>query len=287
MRGFKTYRNILCPAKLNLVLRIGPRRPDGYHELESLMVPILWGDRLSLSVRPAKAALVKVKCSNASISEKDNLVTRAVHAFAKSFKCPVEVHIRLIKKVPTGAGLGGGSSDAATVLMLLHRWKFKKSMSSRLVKAAATLGADVPFFLYESAAWCTGFGEKCRILKMLPTPVVIVLPVEKVPTPWAYGELDRVRRFQKVTLKGVPAWVAEGVDVPDLENDFESVVVAAKPRLGGIKSKIAASGARAALMSGSGSAFFGIYGSDKEARKAAQFLNRQGIKAVATATKGF
>ncbi len=285
----QSYTKILCPAKVNLILRVGPKRRDGYHEVETLMVPVSFGDLLSISVKPARTTKIVLNCPGLKVPPQKNLVYRAAQIFSEKFGIQFEAKVHLKKVVPTGAGLGGGSSNAAQVLKWLAKWAFETptpSQKRKLHKMAASLGADVPFFLDESAAWCTGLGEKIKAVRLKTLAVVIVLPRTKVPTPWAYRELDnyRERLVMADFLKGFPHWIKEPFQVPELENHFEEPVTLLKPALKGIKTEIARSGALAALMSGSGSAFFGVYRDKKEAQKAEKYLRRRGLKAVATQT---
>ncbi|MDB5036586.1 MAG: ispE [Bacteriovoracaceae bacterium] len=290
MPSYTSYPNILCPAKVNLILRVGPRRKDGFHEIETLMTLLHWGDVLSLSVRNAKVTSIDLKTPGLHLAQEKNLVYRAVQLFSETFRCPLDAKILLKKVVPTGAGLGGGSSDAAKVLELLFKWKFKdrkKNLQTwkEVKKIAAGLGADIPFFLEGGAAWCTGFGEKIQKVVHPKFWMVIVLPKVKVPTPWAYRELDRVRGSYQRKLEGRPSWLnSNSYSIPELENDFEFPVVSAKPALKQIKKLLAESGAAAALMSGSGSSFFGLYSSQASAIKASKYLRKRGLRAIPTAS---
>lgn len=287
----KSYLNQLCSAKVNLILRIGAKRRDGYHEIESLMVKTRWGDRLSLKIQSAPKTKIHLRCSDLEIAPEKNLVYRAAHKFSKVFGVRCQMDILLQKVTPTGAGLGGGSSDAAKVLELLYRWRFgdrmvrKGARWQRLLSVAAKLGADVPFFLGASAAWCTGFGEILDPVQISKLYLVLVLPNVTVPTPWAYQELDRARsgRERAQYLKGKPAWLAcANCRIPELENHFQSIVVAKKRKLSGILKNIAASGADAGIMSGSGSSFFGVYHSRSASLRGARYLRSRGFRVVST-----
>jgi 4-diphosphocytidyl-2-C-methyl-D-erythritol kinase len=284
---FKSYLNRLCPAKVNLILRVGRRRLDGYHEIETLMVKTGWGDRLDLRVRTAQATKISLKTPGLRLAPEKNLVYRAAEKFSRAFGAKFEAQIVLEKLTPTGAGLGGGSSDAAKTLELLYDWQFGRLRQGaqwrKLCRLAAKLGADVPFFLGGSAAWCTGFGEKIEAANVPKLWIVLVFPDDEVSTPWAYGEIDRARgKTRQQFLRGRPAWLEEKYSIPLLENDFEVPVVKAKARLRGVRELIAQSGACAARMSGSGSTFFGLYSSAQDAKAGAKFLRGRGCRVMIT-----
>ncbi len=285
------YKRRLCPAKVNATLRIGPRRPDGFHPLESLMLPLHWGDRLSVRLKPSRETKIGLRCKGARIPQKKNLVYRAAENFSERFKIPFHADIVLEKVVPTGAGLGGGSSDAAMMLKILQSWSYrslrKKIPDSKLSILSASLGSDIPFFLLNGPAWCTGRGEKCRRVKLRRWPLVLVLPSISVPTPWAYRSLYRYRgpSWLGWPSRGLPLWTKRrNQKIPALETEFEAVILRLKPVLKKVKVALAQEGALANSMSGSGSAFFGIFKNFKEAKAAARRLRRRGFCAVATQT---
>jgi 4-diphosphocytidyl-2-C-methyl-D-erythritol kinase len=283
-----SYPNELCPAKVNLILRVGARRSDGFHEIETLMVKTTWGDRLSLKVRRAEKTLIDLQTPGFPLSAEKNLVYRAAKAFSEAFRLNFEARFVLKKVVPTGAGLGGGSSDAAKALELLARWAWgnRHQRSTRLMKLAGELGADIPFFLGGGASWCTGFGERLTEARIPKLWLVLVLPKEEVETAWAYRILDEDRRGKKLKyLNGKPGWLGGQYSVPELENDFETVVLKFKPRLRSVRSAIAESGAIASVMSGSGSSFFGLYTSERDSKRAAHFLRNRGFRAIPTASE--
>jgi len=287
MQRAAAYKRIVCPAKLNLVLRVGPRKANGYHDLETLMVPVRWGDELSLSIRPASQNKISLVCPGLRLPPGKNLAYRAAEAFRTAYlKSPVAIRIRLKKVVPTGAGLGGGSSDAAMVLRLLAKACGVK-VNRKLIRIATTLGADVPFFLRPQPSWCTGVGEICRPLKLKQRFyfVLVLSPKTPVPTGWAYQTLDQWRAKNRIRtrLLGLPSeWMNPEVVIPELENHFEPLVILRKPVLGHVKAAIARSGAMAAAMSGSGSAFFGVFLTRSAALAAARDLKRKGFWAVFT-----
>jgi 4-diphosphocytidyl-2-C-methyl-D-erythritol kinase len=174
-----------APAKINLYLHITGRRADGFHELETLMVPISLGDLLDIELIPAGIAFT---CSDPALSNaQDNLATMAARVFIEEFKLNAGVRIHLQKNVPVGAGLGGGSSDAAAVLLALRKLTGVNAQDARLAEMAALLGSDVPFFIYGRPAICRGRGEIIEPIALRDTyQGLLVHPGFGVSTPWAY-----------------------------------------------------------------------------------------------------
>jgi 4-diphosphocytidyl-2-C-methyl-D-erythritol kinase len=174
-----------APAKINLYLHILGRRPDGFHELETLMAPISLGDTLDLDLIPAG---IEFTCSDPALGDaKENLATRAARLFLDELKLETGVRIHLDKAVPVGAGLGGGSSDAAAVLLALRELTGVKCDDATLAELAARLGSDVPFFIYRKPAVCRGRGEIVVPVELKDQlQGLLVHPGFGVPTPWAY-----------------------------------------------------------------------------------------------------
>jgi 4-diphosphocytidyl-2-C-methyl-D-erythritol kinase len=174
-----------APAKINLYLHILGRRPDGFHELETLMAPISLGDTLDLELIPAA---IEFTCTDPALADaKDNLATKAARIFLEEFKLPTGVRIHLEKSVPVGAGLGGGSSDAAAVLLALRHLTKVGCDNHKLAELAARLGSDIPFFIYETPAICRGRGEIIEPVRLREkSQGLLVHPGFGVSTPWAY-----------------------------------------------------------------------------------------------------
>ncbi len=196
-----------APAKINLYLHITGRRPDGFHELETLMVPISLGDTLELELIPAG---IEFTCSDPALADaKDNLATKAARLFLEEFAVAAGVRIHLEKAVPVGAGLGGGSSDAAAVLLALRKLTSTPADDVRLAGLAAQLGSDVPFFIYNRPAICSGRGEIIEPVELRESyQGLLVHPGFGVSTPWAYktyaqnpgpGEVGRI--FADFTMR--------------------------------------------------------------------------------------
>jgi 4-diphosphocytidyl-2-C-methyl-D-erythritol kinase len=176
-----------APAKINLSFKILRRRADGFHDIETTMAPVSLFDSVTVS-RSAKHG-IEFSCDDPSLpTGDDNLVVKAARLFLKEIQVDAGLAIRLEKRIPHGAGLGGGSSDAATVLLALNRLLAAELPQSRLAEIAAQIGSDVPFFVYESAASCSGRGELVAPM-VLPNHVRLLLlkPAFGVLTPWAYS----------------------------------------------------------------------------------------------------
>ncbi len=273
-----------APAKLNLRLKITGRRPDGYHELVSLMVPIDLFDLLELRVTGKRG--IELSCEGFWVpTDENNLAYQAALSFLSKAKIEQGVSIKLTKNIPVAAGLGGGSSDAAATLLTLNEiWSQPLSLSE-LHTMAVQLGADVPFFLYSEPSLATGIGEILEPLKKWPKFwYVIVTPPIQVSTSWVYGDLkleltrgeyDYIVKF----LKNAPFAVSA-----ILENDLEEVTSTRFPVIETIKEFLVNAGAEGALMTGSGPSVFGVFSSLNQALSAKQFLISQSLGDVFVAT---
>ncbi|MGI8431006.1 MAG: 4-(cytidine 5'-diphospho)-2-C-methyl-D-erythritol kinase [Chthoniobacterales bacterium] len=242
---------LVAPAKINLNFRILRRRDDGFHEIETLMAPISLGDELTLE----RAERLTFTCDDASLpSGDDNLVLRAARSFFAEIKAEPGGRIALRKKIPHGAGLGGGSSDAASTLLGLNELHGNSLPPERLTKLAAEIGSDVPFFLARSAAICRGRGEIVEPVAALPAwPLLLLKPEFGVPTPWAYGRWRDSRELPGIRY--APQSLGEFTIVNDLERPvFEKYVFLAQ-----MKEWLRAQPeVEAALLSGSGSTVLAI-----------------------------
>ncbi len=175
-----------APAKVNLHLHIHGKRPDGFHEIETLMVPISLADEVT--VETSGGSLIEVSCDQADVPQGDgNLAAAAARAFARATGREFSARIHIRKNIPMGAGLAGGSSDAAAVLLALDAIFSTRLEVSDLEKIAGTLGSDVPFFIRRKAAICRGRGEiitECSFEEQFP--LLLIKPGFGVETPWAY-----------------------------------------------------------------------------------------------------
>lgn len=260
--------NFLAPAKINLSLYVLHRREDGYHEIESLIVPVTLFDFVSISTKEGE---IEVICSgNVPVPEdEDNIAFAAASLFLDYFGLNEGVRIEIEKKIPAGSGLGGGSSDAAAVLKGMSMLILGELRAANLLEIASRVGSDVPFFIYPSSAIVSGRGEKITRLdfrKMFH--ILIVKPDVSMSTAEAYRLLNRTS--EPVAVGRRPPDVVDDLDdlKESLHNDFEEVVFEKCPEAEDLKKKMLNLGASAALLSGSGSAVFGLFERKEEAEKA-------------------
>lgn len=244
---------VLAPAKINLCLRVLSRRPDGFHELESLMVPISIFDEMEVEIHAGGA--LEFTCDGEGVPGDDtNLVVRAARLFCESCGLVPSLRIRLNKRIPHGAGLGGGSSDAASTLLALNSLFETKLSRDVLSRMGSDIGSDVPFFIYQSPAWISGRGEKVSPCGgMHPEPLLLLKPGFGVPTPWAYGRLALSSE-----LEGVP-YRPQVMDWGAMVNDLERPVFEKYLFLADLKRWLLLQPeVKGALMSGSGSTVFAL-----------------------------
>ena len=246
-------------AKINLDLQVGTRRPDGYHDLQTLLQTLDLHDTVTIESRRGPFALD----GDATLMPLDetNLVWRAAAALwraAGKSGAPRGVHVRVTKRIPSRAGLGGGSSDAAAALAGLSRvWRLSTTLAD-LMPVAAMLGSDVPFFLVGGTALGLGRGERLYPLTNLPRRhVVIVVPDFGVSTPDAYRWLAEDRASS--AAPGSPNSEPWTLEPGGWRNDLEGPVERRQPAVGVIRQRLSAAGAELARMSGSGSAVFGLF----------------------------
>lgn len=261
-----------APAKINIRLKITGRRPDGYHELISIMVPVGIFDHLELETMDSNR--VEVHCQGRPLSQgKENLVYRAAEAFRLKTGIKKGISIKLRKEIPIAAGLGGGSSDAAHTLTALNRLHSEPLTSPELHDLALKLGADVPFFLDCRPALATGVGEQLEPLENWPELwYVIITPPLHVSTAWVYGNLKLELTSNEYDYI-VAALKTGTFNVSQiLENDLERVTSARFPIINTLKNRLMDAGAEGALMSGSGPSVFGLFSSKNSADAAKQIL---------------
>lgn len=253
----------LTPAKLNLLLKITGKRKDGYHLLYTLFHKISIYDKLTIRLREEVGIRLIVP---AALSDgPDNLVHRAACGFMAATGIKAGLEISLEKNIPMGGGLGGGSSDAATTLRMLNTLFLSPLSTSRLHEIASGIGADVPFFLIDdSSAIGTGTGTELKPVDFPAFSFLLLLPDFGVSTAWAYSRCS------------VSEDLPEDMDFvsPDSrflwQNDLEKPVFERYPLLMDVKKRLVDAGAMEAMMSGSGSTMFGVFGTRKEAEKCAR-----------------
>jgi 4-diphosphocytidyl-2-C-methyl-D-erythritol kinase len=246
-------------AKLNLDLRVLGKRPDGFHELRTIFQTISLADRLELAFTPGRKTVVDLQDD---LAIPDNLVTRAARLALEAMRIGGHVEMRLLKGIPMGAGLGGGSSDAAAVLLALPVLAGRKLTLSKLTELGQQLGSDVPFFLLGGAA--VGIGRGTELFPLPDGPSqrgVVVAPGVHVNTAQAYRDLSprltSEAQENKIFSFQSQVW-GRGVEEV-ARNDFEEVVFQQHGCLAAIKKRLLQAGASVALMTGSGSALFGLF----------------------------
>ncbi|HEY5673729.1 MAG TPA: 4-(cytidine 5'-diphospho)-2-C-methyl-D-erythritol kinase [Malonomonas sp.] len=259
-------RVFLSPAKINLCLHVLGRREDGYHELAMAMQRVDLYDRIRIRVGVADG--VRVACEGLVLAEgEENIVAKAARLVLREAGLSLGVEIEVEKRIPVAAGLGGGSSNAATVLMGLDELLGLRLGTERLMALGGQLGADVPFFVFGDPAWATGIGTQLEKLPPLPeVAYLLVNPKIAVSTAWVYqslrltkgGELANLPRFSVATKAELGA---------ALHNDLEQVTLEHHPLLAEIKVQLLENGAIGALMSGSGATVFGVFSDYAEASR--------------------
>jgi 4-diphosphocytidyl-2-C-methyl-D-erythritol kinase len=280
-----TFARVPAFAKINLALHVLGKRPDNYHEIRTVFQTISLYDSIDIEFQRARVRLIEI-AGNVDIP--NNLILRAAEALLDHWGIHAGIRFRLTKRIPLGGGLGGGSSDAAAVLLALPVLARKRVAPADLLEIAARLGSDVPFFLLGGTALGLGRGEE---LYPFPEPKaaygILVAPDVHVSTPEAYGALGRpdltsagpsrnMNSFQSFgwsVREGLPVagWAAGS------RNDFEPVVFRLFPPLASIKRKLLRLGAKPAMLSGSGAALFGFFESRQKALAAAPFFTGEKV----------
>lgn len=266
-------------AKLNLSLRVLAREASGYHQLETLFCAIELADEIEVSRTAAGVTLEVARPPDERGPPpvlgpaEENLAFRAAEAFCREAVIDGGFHVRLVKRIPAGAGLGGGSSDAAAVLRAMNAMHGMPLSDRTLLELGSRLGSDVAFFLADAQlAFAWGRGE--RIMPLAPlaaASIVLAVPPERVSTAEAYALLD-VSRPPAPAIARVPrTWrdAAAGA-----HNDFEDVVFARHPRLRAVRQALEDAGAMVARMTGTGSVVFGVFESMGHAEAAAEAVGR-------------
>jgi len=262
-------------AKINLDLRVLGKRPDGYHELRTIFQTISLSDTLEIAYTPGRKSTIEL---HDPLQIADNLVTKAARLAMEAMRATGRVEMRLTKRIPMGAGLGGGSSDAAAVLLALPALVDRELDLRKLRELGQQLGSDVPFFLLGGTAAGIGRGTELFPLPGAPArPGVLVVPGLHVDTAQAYRDLsprlttesqqNKIVSFQSHTF----GWDRE----EPFENDFERVVFEQHRSLALWKKRLERVGATLALMTGSGSALFGLFQTGREASRAMDLLGNK------------
>ena len=266
---------IPSPAKINLFLKITGKRADGYHELVTLMCRVDLYDTVTLSFdKPS----ISVHCPHPKVPEgKTNLAYKAAALFFNALSRRDGVAIFIEKLIPVAAGLGGGSSNAAAVLMGLNQHHGFPFSNKALMELGLKVGADVPFFLFKHAAVARGIGEQLkRFDRMPPLSAVLVCPRVQISTAWVYEHLNL--RLTNCEENYNVSSLLEDSSKPKgfLCNDLEQVAVKKFPEINTIKEVLLDLGAHAAIMSGSGPTVFGLFQGPQQASLALKRIEQQG-----------
>lgn len=263
-----------APAKLNLGLRVRARRADGYHEIESVFAPIDLADRIRLRVSDADAPRVTLTLRDATPDvpgDARNLAARAAERFLATAGLSLAVEVELTKRIPSGAGLGGGSSDAGAVLRLLAEARPGALGAAQLAALALELGADVPFFLDPQPAWVTGVGERRSPLPGLPRlSLLLVNPGVRLETLEVYRAFDALSP-DPGSRPALPDPAGDWRDdslAARLRNDLEAAAVRLCPQIRRLRATLGAQGPRAVALSGSGPTLYGVFADAAAAERA-------------------
>jgi 4-diphosphocytidyl-2-C-methyl-D-erythritol kinase len=258
------------PAKINIGLNIINKRPDGYHNIETIYYPLLLSDLLTFE----KSDVTKFKTNSIEIAGlNNNLILLAKNLIEKYCKKDFPLKIFLEKNIPTGAGLGGGSSNAATTLKAINKI-FNLDLSYPVLKKIALeLGSDVPFFLDPQPAFATSRGEVLNPVNLsLSCPILIINPGIHISTKWAFNEIEIAGSKNQLKNLSELKNISLNEIIRLAQNDFESVVFKKYPILQNIKEKLLNFGADYSSMSGSGSTVYGIFSNLQSARRAKTFF---------------
>ncbi len=259
-----------APAKVNYLLDVIRRRPDGYHDLRMVMQRVNLCDEISITL--TDAGEITVSCGKNGVPDgPGNIAWKAARIMLDLADGGMGASISIEKNIPVAAGLGGGSSDAATVLMGMNELLGLGLSDQQLMVIGVKLGADVPFFIFKKTALAEGIGEQLRPMPPMPSLwVLLVNPGVHVSTAWVYKNL---RLTSRDALDKLPGFFRTAEDVcAILSNDLESVTIPAFPVIAEIKESMVRLGALGAMMSGSGPTVFGLFRDRESAEKARDAL---------------
>jgi len=275
-------------AKVNLALNITGKRDDGYHELRTVFQTISLHDTLDISIaRSPNPSVQWMTCSDPELQGKENLVLRAIRAISPKIGFEGSLVVHLEKRIPVARGLGGGSSDAAAALIGMLRLTNMELPLPRLMEIAASLGADVPFFLFGGRALAVNRGDEIYPMEDGPKRAIVVVSPKGigVPTKDAYGwlapELTRLTKPNRIWEFCALCWSRQET----VSNDFEGPVFSRHPRLREIRDGLLKRGAANAALAGSGSAVFGVFRNPAQARRAARAFPEDSVFVAETLSR--
>jgi len=271
----------LSPAKVNLFLKVLRKREDGYHDIATLMQRISLFDEVEIVLTHGG---IRVRCPGSSLPEnEENIAWRAARAFMTKVRCDRGVDIIIRKRIPAGAGLGGGSSNAAVTLVVLNELLDGPLSEEELMKIGAGIGADVPFFIFGKTAWAFGIGDRLQAADEVPDLWLVLLnPGFGISTRRVYENLNLGLTKEAIRFS-MHTFLTAGEIAKGLHNDLEEPAFRLHPELIDLKSVLLDNGALGSLMSGSGSTVFGIFSDEKDALSAGEALKKAGKWSVFTA----
>lgn len=272
---------LAAPAKINYLLDVTGKRPDGYHTLRMIMQRVNLCDEIVLTLTETPG--ITVTCNSEGAPDGPaNIAWKAAQALLERAEFRGGVHIQIDKHIPVAAGLGGGSSDAATVLMGMNELLRLQLTDETLMKIGCTLGADVPFFIFKNAALAEGIGEKLTPLAGMPRCwILLVNPGVHVSTAWVFRSLQLTNRGELNRLPEFFESIEQVVSL--LSNDLETVTIPAFPVIADIKIRLKQLGAAGSMMSGSGPTVFGIFKTFEAAETARKSITKSTVWFAATA----
>jgi len=290
-RATSKKRSVRLPAfaKINLCLHVMGKRADGYHELRTVFQAISLHDTLELSMEPGGSGQFSLSSNDMTLPlGPDNLVWRAIEAIGPDIGFRGSISVQLHKKIPVARGLGGGSSDAAAALIGMMRLTKSQVALPRLMEIAASLGADVPFFLFGGRALAVSRGDEIYPLPNIPKKAILVVSPRDIGVStkdayeWISAELTKTAKPPKIWGFCALCWSRQG---GSLSNDFEGPVFRRHPRLEEIRDALLKRGAADAALAGSGSAVFGVFRNPAQARRTARAFPEDSVFVVETLSR--
>lgn len=260
------------PAKVNLRLEILKKREDGYHEIRTILQKISLHDTLHFSLKRSRG--IRITTDHPGLpTGKRNLVYQAIRSMLERLDYEGGIDVVIEKRIPLGAGLGGGSSNAATALKALNELLKMNLSRKELTETGAKIGADVPFFLFEGPAIGSGIGERLRKITLPTLWYILIYPDFEVSTRWAYQNFVLTKTKYHFNLHGLLKSPNEVVRL--LQNDLEGVVSTRHSEIALMKGMLVSARAMGAMMTGSGPTVFGLFPGEKKATEAFQQLKRK------------
>lgn len=277
-------KTVKSHAKINLYLNVLGKRPDGYHELESVFQQVSLADYVTV-LRDSETSerMVNITCTDRLVPSDDrNIAARCAMAFMEKYGINSTVSVSIIKNIPIAAGLAGGSTDGAAVLQIMNSIFDVNAPLEELCALGATLGADIPFCLVGGTCMARGIGERLTPLALPPLPyhILICNSGRGVSTPEAYRLLDGGSADEPCGAEGVLSALERGELPVGLYNSFERVILPIHEEAASLKRELVSLGASAALMSGSGPSVFGLFADAEERDRAKAHFDMKGVLAI-------